>query len=80
MFSTSFNENSLEKLSNVLLNYTNELDENIFNNLSQIDSIFDAVEEVATSLKKFSDKTFSVSHLNMCNSYVERIAKIIKCF
>ena len=62
----SFNENNFEKLrfdrfgfDNVLLNNTNDPDKNIFNNLSQIDSVFYAVEEAATSLKKFNDKTFS---------------------
>ena len=56
----SFNEKNLERLrfdpfdfDNVLLNNTNDPDENIFNNLSQIDSVFYAVEEAATSLKKF---------------------------
>ena len=68
----SFDENSFEKLrfdpfgfDNVLLNNTNDPDENIFNNLSQIDSVFYVIEEAATSLKKFSDKTFSVLHLNV---------------
>ena len=70
----SFDESNFEKLrfdpcgfDNVLLNNTNDLDENIFNNLSQIDSVFYAVEEAATSFKKFSDKTFSVLHLNVRN-------------
>ena len=31
----------------------------------QIDSVFYAFEEAATSLKKFNDKTFSVLHLNV---------------
>ena len=63
----SFDENDFERLRfdpfglyNVLLNNTNDSDENIFNNLSQIGLVFHAVEEVATSLKKFNNKTFSV--------------------
>ena len=63
----SFGENNFEKLrfdsfsfDNVLLNNTNDPNENIFNNLSQVDSVFYAVEEAATSLKKFNGKTFSV--------------------
>ena len=58
----SFDESNFEKLDrferfdpfgfdNVLLNNTNDPDENIFNNLSQIDSVFYAVEEAPTSLK-----------------------------
>ena len=68
----SFDESNFEKLrfdpfgfDNVLLNNTNDPDKNIFNNLSQIDSVFYAVEEAATGLKKFDDKTFSVLHLNV---------------
>ena len=68
----SFNENNFEKLrfnpfgfGNVLLNDTNAPDENIFHNLSQIDSVFYVFEEAATSLKKINDKTFSVLHLNV---------------
>ena len=68
----SFDESNFEKLrfdpagfDDVLLNNTNDPDENIFNNLSLIDSVFYAVEEAATSLKKFNDKTFSVLHLNV---------------
>ena len=68
----SFDENNFENLRfdpfgfhNVLLNNTNDPDENIFNNLNQIDSVFYAVEEAATSFKKFSDKTFSVLYLNV---------------
>ena len=67
-----FDKNNFEKLrfepfgfGNVLLNNTNAPDENIFHNLSQIDSVFYAFEEAATSLKKFNDKTFSVLHLNV---------------
>ena len=63
----SFDENNFGKLrfdsfgfDNVLLNNTNDPNENIFNNLSQVDSVFYAVEEAATSLKKFNGKTFSV--------------------
>ena len=62
----SFNEHNFEKLrfdrfgfDNVLLNNTNDPDKNIFNNLSQVDSVFYVVEETATSLKEFNDKTFS---------------------
>ena len=68
----SSNENNFEELrldlfgfDNVLLNNNNDLDESIFHNLSQIDSVFYAVEEAATSLKRFSDKTFSVLHWNV---------------
>ena len=50
---------------NVIFNNTNDPDENIFNNLSQIDSICYALEEAATKFKKISDKTFSVLHLNV---------------
>ena len=63
----SFDENNFEKLrfdsfgfDNVLLNNTNDPNENIFNNLSQVDSAFYAVEEAAASFKKFNGKTFSV--------------------
>ena len=68
----SFDENNFENLrfdpfgfDNALLNNTNDPDENILNNLNQIDSVFYAVEEAATDLKKFSDKTFSVLYLNV---------------
>ena len=68
----SFDESNFEKLrfnpfgfDNVLLNNTNDPDGNIFINLSQIDSVFYAVEEATTSLKKINDKTFSVLHLNV---------------
>ena len=68
----SFDENNFENLrfdpfgfDNVLLNNTSDPDENIFNNLSQIDSVFYAVEEAATSFQKFNDKTFSALHLNV---------------
>ena len=68
----SFDESNFEKLKfdpfdfdNVLLNNTNDPDENIFNSLNQIDSVFYAVEEATTSFKKFNDKTFSVLHLNV---------------
>ena len=51
----SFDENNFKKLrfnpfgfGNVLLNDTNDSDKNIFNNLSQIDSVFYAVEQAAT--------------------------------
>ena len=68
----SFDENNFKKLrfdlfgfDNVPLNDTNDSDKNIFNNWSQIDSVFYAVEEAATSFKKLHDKTFSVLHLNV---------------
>ena len=68
----SFDESNFEKLrfdpfgfDNVLLNNTNNPDENIFNNLSQINSVFYAVEEAATSSKKFNNKIFSMLHLNV---------------
>ena len=61
----SFDENNFEKLrfdpfgfDNVLLNKTNAPNENIFHNLTQIDSVFYGFEEAATSLKKFNTKTF----------------------
>ena len=67
----SFDENNFEKLrfdpfgfDNVFLNNTNGPDENIFNNLSQIDSVFYAVKEAALSFKKINNKTFSMLHLN----------------
>ena len=54
-----FEENNFEKLrfnpfgfDNILLNHTNDPYENIFNSLSQIDSVFYAVEEAAASFKK----------------------------
>ena len=50
---------------NVFLNNTSDPDENMLNNLSQIDLLFYAVEEAATSLKKFSHKNFSVLPLNV---------------
>ena len=63
-----FDENSLEKLrfdpfgfDNVLLNNTKNPDENRFNDLSPIDSVFYAAEEAA---KKINDKT-SMLHLNV---------------
>ena len=54
----SFDKNNFEKLrfdpfGYVLLNNTNDSDKNIFNNLSLTDSVFHAVEEAATSFKKF---------------------------
>ena len=52
-------------VDNVLLNNTNNPDENIFNNLSQIDSVFYAAEEAATSFKKFNGKTFSMLHVDI---------------
>ena len=67
----TFEENNFEKLrfnhfglDSVLLNHTNDPYENIFNNLSQVDSVFYAVEETEQVLKKFNDKTFSALHLN----------------
>ena len=62
---------------NVLLSNTNDPDENIFNNLSQIDSVLHAVEEAATSFKKFSDKTFSVLHLNARSHYFESLKELL---
>ena len=37
----------------------------MFNNLSQRDSVFNAVEEAAISLTNVNDKTFSVLNLNV---------------
>ena len=61
----SFDENSLEKLKfdpfgfdNVILNKTSDPDGSIFNNLIQIDSVFYAVEEAATSLKNILVELF----------------------
>ena len=61
----SFDENNFQNLrfdpfgfDSVLLNNTNDPDEKIFKNLSQIDYVLYAVEEAATSFKKFSDKLF----------------------
>ena len=61
----SFDENSLEKLKfdpfgfdNVILNNTSDPDGSIFNNLRQIDSVFYAVEEAATSLKNILVELF----------------------
>ena len=82
----SFDENNFEKLrfnlfgfDNVILNNTNDPDENIFNDLGQIDWVFCAVEEAATSLKKISDKTFSVLHLNIgsLNQNVESLKELV---
>ena len=67
----SFDENNFENLrlypfssDNIRLKKTNDPDDNIFNNLSQIDSVFYDVEEAATSLKKFNNETFSLLNLN----------------
>ena len=62
----SFDKNNFEKLrfdpfGYVLLKNTNDSDKNIFNNLSLTDSVFHAVEEAATSFKKFHGKTVSVT-------------------
>ena len=61
----SFDENNFQNLrfdpfgfDSVLLNNTNDPDEKIFKNLSQIDYVLYAVEEATTSFKKFSDKLF----------------------
>ena len=61
----TFDENNFEKLrfnpfgfDNVLLNNTNVSDENIFHNLSQIDSVFCTFQEAATSLKNSLVKLF----------------------
>ena len=67
----SFDKNNFERLRfvpfvhNVFSNKTNDPDKNTFNNSNQIDSIFYAIEEAATSFKKFNDKTFSVLKLNV---------------
>ena len=68
----SFDEKNFEKLrfdhfgfDNVLLNDSNDPDENIFDNLSEIEPVFYTVEEAATSLQKFNDKTFFVLTLNV---------------
>ena len=66
----SFDENNFEKLRFDPFGFdnrsnTNDADENIFNSLSQRDSVFYAVEEAATSFKKFNDKTFSLLNLNV---------------
>ena len=68
----SFDKNNFEKLrfdpsgfDNVLLDNTNNPDENIFNNLSQLDSVFYAADEAAISTKEFNDKTFSVLQFNV---------------
>ena len=60
-----FDENNFEILrfdhfgfDNVLLNNTNDPDKSIFINLSQIDSVFYAVEEAATSFKNSMTKLF----------------------
>ena len=60
-----FDENNFEKLrfdpfgfDNVLLNNTNAPDENIFHNLSQIDSVFYAVKEAAKILTNSVIKLF----------------------
>ena len=50
---------------NVLLNNTNESDENIVNNLRQIDSVFYAVEEATSQKKNSMIKHFSVLPLNV---------------
>ena len=68
-----------------LLNNTNEPDENIFNNLTQIDSVSSllSVEETAKSLKKFNDKTFSVLNLNVrsLNKSFESLKELLNiCF
>ena len=51
-----YDENNFEKprfdafgFDNALLSNTSDPDENIFNNLSKIDSVLHAVEEAATS-------------------------------
>ena len=67
----SFDENNFERLSfdpfgfdNVLLNNTNDPDENIFINLSQVDSVFTEGKQQQV-LKKINDKTFFVVHLSV---------------
>ena len=79
----TFDENNFEKLrfdpfgfDNALLSNTNDPYKNI---LSLIDSVFYAVDEVAISLKKFSDKIFSVLHLNVrsLNQDFESLKKLL---
>ena len=78
----SFDENNFEKLRFVpfgfQLDNTNAPDENIFHNLCQIDLLFYAFEEAATSLEKINDKTFSVLHLNVrsLNQNFESLKKL----
>ena len=55
----NFDENNFEKVrfdpfdfDNIILNNINDPHENIFNNLSQIDTVFYAVEDATTSFKK----------------------------
>ena len=78
----SFDENNFEKLRFVpfgfQLNNTNAPDENTFHNLCQIDLLFYAFEEAATSLEKINDKTFSVLHLNVrsLNQNFESLKKL----
>ena len=78
----SFDENNFEKLRFVpfgfQLNNTNAPDENIFYNLCQIDLLFYAFEEAATSLEKINDKTFSVLQLNVrsLNQNFESLKKL----
>ena len=78
----SFDENNFEKLRFVpfgfQLNNTNAPDENIFHNLCQIDLLFYAFEEAATSLEKINDKTFSVLQLNVrsLNQNFESLKKL----
>ena len=78
----SFDENNFEKLRSVpfgfQLNNTNAPDENIFHNLCQIDLLFYAFEEAATSLEKINDKTFSVLQLNVrsLNQNFESLKKL----
>ena len=67
----SFDENNFERLSfdpfgfdNVLLNNTNDPDENIFINLSQVDSVFTEGKQQQV-LKKSMIKLFFVVHLSV---------------
>ena len=64
----SFDENNFERLrfdtfgfDNVMLNNTIDSDDNIFSNLSQIDSVLYVVEEAA--------KSFKNSMIKLCLSY-----------
>ena len=65
----SLDENRFDPFGseNVLVNNTNDPGENIFNNISQIGPVFYAVEEAATSFKKFNDKMYSVLQLTARN-------------
>ena len=65
----SLDENRFDPFGseNVLINNTNNPGQNVFNNISQIGPVFYAVEEAATSFKKFNDKMYSVLQLTKRN-------------